>query len=53
MKCSFCSNDVKEGTGVLVVDKNGKTFSFDSRKCEKNMLQLKRDPRNFKWTGKK
>ncbi|HLD83719.1 MAG TPA: 50S ribosomal protein L24e [archaeon] len=49
MKCSFCSKEVEEGTGLVFVDKNGKLFSFDSQKCEKNMFKLGRDPRNFKW----
>jgi large subunit ribosomal protein L24e len=52
MKCSFCSEEIREGTGVMVADKNGKVLAFDSRKCEKNM-NLGRDPRKFKWTGKK
>ena len=40
---------MEEGTGLVFVDKNGKLFSFDSQKCEKNMFKLGRDPRNFKW----
>ena len=49
MKCSFCSKELPVGTGVMYVEKNGKIFHFDSRKCEKNMIKLKRDPRKVKW----
>ena len=33
----------------MVVDVKGKIHSFNSRKCERNMLHLKRDPRKYKW----
>lgn len=51
MKCIFCSMHIEEGTGIMVVDKNGKLLPFDSTKCEKNMLKLNRDPRDFKWAN--
>ena len=50
-KCSFCSKNVPEGTGVMYIRKDGKIFHFDSRKCEKNLMKLGRDPRNFKWAS--
>lgn len=50
MKCSFCNIEIEKGTGKMVIQKNGKISYFDSTKCEKNMLKLGRDPRNFKWT---
>ncbi|MFH1631095.1 MAG: 50S ribosomal protein L24e [Candidatus Aenigmatarchaeota archaeon] len=52
-KCSFCSQNIVEGTGKLVVEKNGKMFWFCKSKCEKNLMKLGRDPRNFKWATKK
>ncbi len=34
----------------MFVKKDGTTFNFCSSKCEKNLLKLKRNPRNTKWT---
>jgi large subunit ribosomal protein L24e len=48
-KCSFCGKLIEKGTGILYVKKDGKVLYFDKRKCEKNMLKLKRKPVNFKW----
>ena len=36
----------------MFVQKTGKIMWFCSKKCEKNTMKLKRDPRKFKWTGK-
>jgi large subunit ribosomal protein L24e len=52
-KCSFCTNLLSEGTGKLVIQKTGKMNYFCSSKCERNLLILGRDPRKFKWTGKR
>jgi len=49
-KCSFCSKKIETGTGKMLVQKTGKIFWFCSNRCEKNLLKLNRDPRNFKWT---
>ncbi len=49
MKCSFCSIVVEKGTGKMYVYSGGKILYFCSNRCEKNMLKLKRDPRDFKW----
>jgi len=49
-KCSFCGKDIESGTGKMFVKTDGKILHFDKNKCEKNMLKLKRKPRNFKWT---
>lgn len=49
-KCSFCGKLIPKGTGKIFVFKSGKINNFCSSKCEKNMLKLKRKPRNFKWT---
>ena len=51
MKCSFCGKEIKKGTGVMFVKKDGTIFNFCSSKCEKNTLKLKRNPRNTKWTN--
>jgi large subunit ribosomal protein L24e len=53
MKCSFCNNNIEAGTGVMFVKNDGKIFYFCSKKCEKNMLKLKREPKNVKWVTKK
>lgn len=50
MKCSFCGETLKPGTGKMYVKKDGKVFYFCSMKCQKNMINLKRKPRVVKWT---
>lgn len=50
VKCSFCGNSLKPGTGKIFVKKEGKILYFCSLKCEKNMLKLKRKAINIKWT---
>jgi len=52
-KCSFCNQQIKIGTGKIYVRKDGRTYNFCSMKCEKNLIQLKRKPVNFKWTQDK
>ena len=49
-KCSFCGNNITPGTGKIYVFNTGKVLHFDSKKCEKNMLKLKRESRFLKWT---
>ncbi|MCS7109627.1 MAG: 50S ribosomal protein L24e [Candidatus Micrarchaeota archaeon] len=49
MKCSFCSKEVKKGRGLMYVKADGTIFYFDSGKCLKNMLHLKRKPGKQKW----
>ena len=49
--CNFCGKEIKKGTGKIFVKDNGTVLHFCSRKCEKNMLELKRDSRKFKWTS--
>jgi len=48
--CSFCGNEIEIGTGKMFVKRDGKILYFCSRKCEKNMIELKRNPRKLKWT---
>jgi large subunit ribosomal protein L24e len=49
-KCTFCGNEIKEGTGKLFVFTSGKIANFCSLKCQKNQLKLKRKPVNIAWT---
>lgn len=49
-KCSFCGHKIEDGQGVMFVRKDSAIFHFCSRKCEKNLLKLKRAPAKFKWS---
>jgi len=49
-ECAFCGEKLKPSTGFLFVKKDGTALFFCSRKCEKNMLDLKRKPIATKWT---
>jgi len=53
MKCSFCSEDIEPGTGVMFIRNDGKVLFFCSSKCEKNVLKLRREPKDIKWVTKK
>ena len=50
VKCSFCGNEINKGTGKMFVKVDGTIYYFCSGKCEKNMLKLRRIPRNVSWT---
>ncbi len=50
MKCTFCGKEITPGTGKMYVKKDSKVFYFCSRKCEKNLLKLKRKPNVTKWS---
>jgi large subunit ribosomal protein L24e len=52
MKCSFCGKEIEKGTGVMFVKNDGKLLYFDSSKCEKNMLNLRREPARVRWVKK-
>ena len=45
MECSFCSNEVREASGMMLVKKSGKVLYFCSSKCEENLVKLKINPR--------
>ena len=47
--CSFCTKGLEKGGGMMIVQKTGRIYWFCSKKCEKNSMKLKRDPRKFKW----
>ncbi|MBT3406448.1 50S ribosomal protein L24e [Candidatus Woesearchaeota archaeon] len=49
--CSFCGLEIPRGSGLMYVKTDGKVFHFCSRKCEKNMIVLKRKPRETRWTN--
>ena len=53
MKCSFCNENIEPGTGVMFIRNDGKVFYFCGSKCEKNMLKLRREPKDVKWVTKK
>jgi len=48
--CSFCGEQIEPGTGKMYVRKDGTTLLFCTNKCYKNMVELKRVPRNVTWT---
>ena len=48
--CSFCGEQIEPGTGKMYVRKDGTTLLFCTNKCYKNMIELKRVPRNVTWT---
>lgn len=50
VKCSFSGKEIPPGKGIMYVKSDGKVLYFSDRKCEKNMLQLKRKPQNIRWT---
>ncbi|BCS90687.1 MAG: 50S ribosomal protein L24e [Candidatus Micrarchaeota archaeon] len=35
MKCNFCNTDIRKGTGLMYVARNGKTFVYCSSRCYK------------------
>lgn len=48
--CSFCGEQIEPGTGKMYVKKDGTTYLYCTNKCYKNMIELKRVPRNVTWT---
>lgn len=51
-RCSFCGQRIEPGTGKMFVKTDGSVFYFCKNKCKKNMLGLKRLPRETRWTNK-
>lgn len=51
-KCSFCGHDIPRSTGFIYVKTDGTILRFDSRKCKRSMIEMKRNPRKLKWTTK-
>lgn len=48
--CSFCGGNIEPGTGRLYVRKDGLTLNFCSSKCFKNLVVMRRLPRETEWT---
>ena len=53
MKCTYCNTEISPGTGKLYIKKDGTAFRFCSKKCEKNLLKLKRKSTKASWVVKK
>jgi len=49
--CSFCGGNIEPGTGRLYVRKDGMTYNFCSSKCFKNLVVMRRLPRETEWTA--
>jgi len=50
-KCSFCGDTLRPGTGVMFVKKEGTALFFCSRKCERNLRGMGRNPAATRWTS--
>lgn len=50
VKCIFCGDVLKRGTGKMYVQADSKVLYFCSSKCQKNMLKLKRKPITTRWS---
>jgi len=48
MKCTFCGKKIEEGTGKIVVQKDGRVHKYCTSKCERN-LKI-RPARKVLWT---
>lgn len=51
-RCSFCGEPIEPGTGKMYVKRDGTILFFDTNKCYKNMIELKRVARTTLWTEK-
>ena len=49
--CTFCGYNVPAGTGKMYVKKDARSLWFCSRRCEKNLLKLGRNPRTTRYTA--
>ena|SRR3989344_4922015 len=49
-RCSFCGTEIERGTGKTVVNKDSTILNFCTRRCEKSMVALKRNPLKVAWT---
>jgi large subunit ribosomal protein L24e len=48
--CSFCGQAITPGTGKMYIKKDARILYFCSRRCEKNLLKLGRNPRHVTFT---
>lgn len=51
MKCSFCGEALRKGSGIMFVKRDGSLLYFCSNKCQRN-LEMGRKPEKLKWTKK-
>ena len=49
--CSFCGGNIEPGTGRIFVRKDGFTYTFCGSKCYKNLVKMRRLPRETEWTA--
>ncbi len=49
--CSFCGGNIEPGTGRIFVRKDGLTYNFCGSKCYKNLVVMRRLPREIEWTA--
>ncbi|HZX45544.1 MAG TPA: 50S ribosomal protein L24e [Candidatus Nanoarchaeia archaeon] len=52
VKCTFCGENIKPGTGMMYVKSDATIMYFCGSKCEKNTLKLKRKAHLVKWSGR-
>jgi large subunit ribosomal protein L24e len=50
--CSFCKHELERATGKMYVRRDGSALYFCSTKCQRNMVNLGRSPRNVQWLTK-
>ncbi|MCI0496764.1 MAG: 50S ribosomal protein L24e [Thermoplasmata archaeon] len=48
--CTFCGGRIEPGTGRMYVKRDGTVHHFCSKKCYKNLIELKRVPRRTRWS---
>lgn len=41
-KCAYCNNELKKGTGIMYVYRSGDIAYYDTNKCFKNHIFLRR-----------
>jgi large subunit ribosomal protein L24e len=49
--CAFSGKQIPPGQGIMLVKNDGRIYHFASRKAEKNMIKLGRNPRRTRWTA--
>ena len=50
--CSFCGRHIPGGRGTMHVRNDGRILWTCSKKCDKNLFVIRRDPRKLSWTAK-
>ena len=50
-RCKFCGKEIKPAEGIMYVKSDGTIWYFCSSKCRKNMIELRRNPKKFKWAS--